>query len=104
MDLLAALAEEKDRAMRAAEESGLSKRAFSIYWTFHDDPALKASGISPMDLAKEAEGHFARFPNASVNADEQRRLRAGLYRPLLAIEKDARTQIVDLVIAILLAQ
>jgi hypothetical protein len=35
-----------------------------------------------MDLAKEAEALLARFPNAVVNADEQRRLRAGLYRPL----------------------
>jgi type I restriction enzyme R subunit len=35
--------------------------------------------------------------NASVNADEQRRLRAGLYRPLLAL-KDERARIVDLIV------
>jgi type I restriction enzyme R subunit len=104
MDLLAALAAEKDLAMRAAEESGLSKRAFSVYWTFRDDPALKASGIEPMDIAKEAEALFSRFPNAAVNTDEQRRLRAGLYRPLLSLAKEDRAQVVELVVAILLAQ
>jgi len=55
-----------------------------------------------MDLAKEAESFLARFPNATVNVDESRRLRAALYRPLLALGKDERGRLVDLVIAILL--
>ena len=50
---------------------------------------------SPMDLAKEAEKLMTRFPNAQVNADELRQLRAALYRPLLAVERDARSKIVD---------
>ncbi len=47
--------------------------------------ALASNGIGPLDLAKETEKLMARFPNARVNADEQRQLRAALYRPLLTI-------------------
>src|SRR5947207_6069842 len=36
MDLLVALAAEKDDAMKSAEESGLSKRAFAVSWTLRD--------------------------------------------------------------------
>jgi type I restriction enzyme R subunit len=104
MDILAALAAEKEAAMKTAQESGLSTRAFSVFWVLRDDAALKASGISPMDLAKEAETLFARFPNAMVNADEQRRLRAGLYRPLLALQNDQRLRVVDVIVATLLAE
>jgi type I restriction enzyme R subunit len=42
----------------------------------------------------------ARFPNARVNADEQRQLRAALYRPLLGLGREDRTKIVDLIIEI----
>ena len=104
MDLLAALAAEKEAAMKSAKESGLSTRAFSVFWVLREDAALRESGISPMDLAKEAEALLARFPNAVVNADEQRRFRAGLYRPLLALQKDERSRIVDVVVATLLAE
>jgi len=104
MDLLAALAAEKEAAMKTAQESGLSTRAFSVFWVLRDDAALKESGILPMDLAKETETLFARFPNAVVNADEQRRLRAGLYRPLLALQKDERSRVVDVIVATLFAE
>jgi type I restriction enzyme R subunit len=96
------LAREKQAAVKAAEDSGLSARAFGVFWQLKDDAALSAAGISAMELAKEAEAILGRFPNAAVNPDEQRRLRAGLYRPLLALSKDARTQVVDLVVALLL--
>ena len=43
---------------------------------------------------------MARFPNAPVNADEQRQLRAALYRPLLAVTAEARSKIVDLIVEI----
>jgi type I restriction enzyme R subunit len=35
-----------------------------------------------------------------VNADEQRQLRAALYRPLLAVDKEERARIVDLIVEI----
>jgi type I restriction enzyme R subunit len=104
MDLLAALAAEKEAAMKSAKESGLSARAFPVFWVLREDAALKKSGISPMELAKEAEALLTRFPNAVVNADEQRRLRAGLYRPLLALHKNERARVVDVVVATLLAE
>lgn len=99
MDVLAALAAEKETAMKAAASSGLSTRAFSVFWTLRDDPTLKAADISAMDLARESEALSTRFPNAAVNPDEQRRLRASLYRPLLALGNDDRARLVDLVVA-----
>ena len=102
MDHLAALVEEKEEAGRAATESGLSTRAFGVYWTLKEDEALRAVGIAVSDLAREAETLLARFPNAALNADEQRRLRAALYRPLLGVDRDERLRIVGTIIKILL--
>lgn len=69
-----------------------------------EDAAVKAAGIDPMTLAKDAEELLGRFPNASVNADEQRRLRASLYKPLLALAQDERARVVDLVVRLLLTE
>jgi type I restriction enzyme R subunit len=104
MDQLAALAREKEAAVKAAKASGLSPRAFGVFWTLRDDEALGNAGISAKSLAEEAESLLARFPNASVNSDENRRLRAALYRPLLGVDKEARARVVDLVLAILLGE
>jgi type I restriction enzyme R subunit len=104
MDQLAALAAEKDAAMKAARDSGLSPRAFAVAWVLRDDAAVKAAGIDAMTLAKDAEELLGRFPNALVNADEQRRLRASLYKPLLALAQDERARVVDLVVRLLLAE
>ena len=102
MDLLAELAREKEAAAEAARKSGLPPRAFAVHWLLKDDADLAAAGIATMDLAREAETLLARFPNAAVNGDERRRLRAGLYRPLLALDKDARGRLVDEIAAALL--
>lgn len=104
MDQLAALAAEKEAAMKAARDSGLSARAFAVAWVLREDATVKAAGIDPMTLAKDAEELLGRFPNASVNADEQRRLRASLYKPLLALAQDERARVVDLVVRLLLAE
>jgi type I restriction enzyme R subunit len=101
MDMLAALAAEKEAAMKAAASSGLSMGAFSVYWTLRDDAILKAANISAMEFAREVEALTLRFPNAAVNDDEQRRLRASLYRPLLTLGSEDRTRVVDLIIATL---
>ena len=55
-----------------------------------------------MEFAEEAQALMDRFPNAAVNADEQRRLRTSLYNPLLRVESDERGRIVDQTLAILL--
>ncbi|MBA3341434.1 MAG: HsdR family type I site-specific deoxyribonuclease [Gemmatimonadaceae bacterium] len=102
MDMLAALAKEKDDAIRAAKDSGLSTRAFGVYWKLKDDAALLGAGISAMEIAREAEALLARFANARVNPDEQRKLRAALYRPLLSLSKGERGRVVDSVLAVLI--
>ncbi|MDE0405408.1 MAG: HsdR family type I site-specific deoxyribonuclease [Nitrospira sp.] len=102
MDLLADVASEKEAAAKAAKESGLSPRAFGVYWTLKHDPGLETACIAAMDLAKEAEDLHARFPNAAVNPDEQRRLRMVLYRLLLRLDKEERSRVVKLILSILL--
>ena len=102
MDLLAALAREKEEAAKAAKDSGLSPRAFGVYWSLKNDAGVATAGISAMNLAREADALLRRFPNAAVNADEQRRLRAALYHPLLRLEKGARGRVVERILAILL--
>jgi type I restriction enzyme R subunit len=102
MDKLAALAREKEAAMKAARESGLSGCAFGVYWRLKDDAVLGGAGISAMGLAKETDCLLARFPNARDNTDEQRRLRAALYRPLLGLEREQRGRVVATILSILL--
>ena len=63
---------------------------------------MEAVGISTLNVAQEVETLLNRFPNAAVNADEQRRLRAALYLPLLRLDKDERSRVVDRVLSILL--
>ena len=102
MDLLAALAKEKDAAVKSKTDSGLSPRAFAVYWTLKDDPDLNAARVNAMDLAREAELLSERFPNASASADEERRLRAALYRPLLELPAEGRSRTVERLLTILL--
>ena len=102
MDLLAALAKEKDAAVKSKTDSGLSPRAFAVYWTLKDDSDLNAARVNAMDLAREAELLSERFPNASASADEERRLRAALYRPLLELPAEGRSRTVERLLTILL--
>jgi type I restriction enzyme R subunit len=104
MDLLAQLAAEKEAALKTARESGLAARAFAIYWTLRGDAVWQGTGIDAMGIAREAEALLGRFPNAAVNPDEQRRFRAALYKPLLALSQDERARVVDLVVKLLLAE
>jgi type I restriction enzyme R subunit len=103
MDLLAALAAEKDAAAKAAKDTGLTPKAFAAYWALRENATLKSAGIEPLALAGEIEKLLARFPNAKVNPDEQRQLRALLYRPLIKLPADARTAVVELIVANILA-
>ena len=102
MERLATLTAERESLMKAARDSGLSERAFAVYWVLREDDAVKAAGLDAMVLAREAEALLARFPNASLNPDEQRRLRAAIYIPVLALEPKERTRVVDLMIQRLL--
>jgi type I restriction enzyme R subunit len=102
MDLLAALAAERDAAMAAAKSSGLSPKGFAVYWALRDEKSLKVAGVDAMEIAREAEMLATRFPNAAVNTDEQRRLRANLYKPLLPLASDERTRLVETIVGRLL--
>jgi type I restriction enzyme R subunit len=75
-----------------------------VFWVLRADVAIKAANIDVMTLAKEAEELSTRFPNAAVNTDEQRRLRASLYKPLLALPPDERARAVDLMVKLLLTE
>ena len=101
LQAFAVLAAEKDEARRAAAESGLSEQAFPVFWLLRADAALLLARVSSLDLAREVELLLERFPNAFVNADEQRRLRAALYRPLIPLSSEERTRVVELVVAAL---
>jgi len=103
MDQLAALAREKDAALAAAKASGLSTRGFGIHWLLRDDPALASINVGSLDLGREAEALLTRYPNASVNDEERRRLRAALYRELLTLDGDERARVVDLILSNLLS-
>ncbi|MYH44041.1 MAG: HsdR family type I site-specific deoxyribonuclease [Acidimicrobiaceae bacterium] len=104
MDLLEALAGEKEAAANAAEDSPVGDRAFGVYWKLKDDVALEVAGVSAMKFAEEAQALMNRFPNAAVNADEQRRLRTSLYNPLLPVDSDERSRIVEQAVALLLGE
>ena len=102
MEQLGELVTEKEAALAAAKNSGLSPRAFSVHWQLKDDEGIGAAGISTLTLAREVETLMDRFPNARANPDEKRRLRAALYRPLLQLPAAGRTEIVKRILTILL--
>jgi type I restriction enzyme R subunit len=104
MDQLAALAAEKDAAMKSARASGLSARAFGVFWALRDDAAIKAAGIDLMTVAREADRLLGRFPNAAVNPEERRRLRAALYQPLLKLAPEERSRVVESAMAYLVPE
>jgi type I restriction enzyme R subunit len=97
MDMLSALAAEKDAASKAASDTGLSPKAFAAFWATRESAELKAGGVDPLGLARELEKLLTRFPNAKVNIDEQRQLRASLYRPLISLPKEARAAVVEII-------
>ena len=104
MEEIAALAAEKDAAMKSARESGLSARAFSVFWSLRDDAAMKTAGIDPLVAAAEAEKLLGRFPNAGVNPEERRRLRAALYPLVLKLGNEDRARVVGVAMAHLLPE
>jgi type I restriction enzyme, R subunit len=95
LDSLAEIARDREAALKSASESGLGKRAFAAYWTLHENAALYSAGISPMEVARDAEQLLSRYPNASLNLEEGRRLRSALYRPLLGLKAEERSRIVE---------
>lgn len=102
MDVLATLAKEKEQVVEAQRHSGLSPQAFAVFWVLKDKEELRKAGISAMSFGQEIDALLARFPNAQDNPDQRRRLRAELYKPVIDLNKEERSDIVDHVLAILL--
>ena len=100
LDQIEQLVREREDALRAARQSGLSSRAFAVYWVLKDSFSVGEKGA----LAREAETLVTRFPNAAVNAEELRHLRAALYKPLLGLHKDERGKVVRHILALLVSR
>jgi type I restriction enzyme R subunit len=75
-----------------------------VFWSLRDDAAMKTAGIDPMAAAAEAEKLLTRFPNAAVNPEERRRLRAGLYPLVLKLGAEDRARVVEIAMAHLLPE
>lgn len=102
MEQLEFLLNEKLEAVKQQQESGLSPKAYRVHWDLKNDNTLKSAGISSMSIAEETEALIMQFPNATVNAEEERGLRAALYTPLLQLSAQDRESIVKNIMAILL--
>lgn len=102
MEQLELLLNEKLEAVNQQQESGLSPKAYRVHWDLKNDNTLKSAGISSMSIAEETEALIMQFPNATVNAEEERGLRAALYTPLLQLSAQDRESIVKNIMAILL--
>lgn len=82
LEQLEALANERRDAEAARAASGLAASVFGVFWE------LKREGYAEdraRALALEIEAAHARFPNAGDNADEQRQLKAEIYKSLLKV-------------------
>lgn len=101
MDELMALAREKAEAKKQAEASGLSGMGFAVFWTLSHESQADAAGFDAMTAAREIESVLAKFPTWHENSEERRRLRAQLYKPVLALPKDDRAEAIDKIMQVL---
>ncbi|PPF44841.1 deoxyribonuclease HsdR [Pseudoclavibacter sp. AY1F1] len=101
MDELMALAREKAEAKEQAEASGLSGIGFAVFWTLSHESHSEAAGFDAMTAAGEIESVLAKFPTWQENSEERRRLRAQLYKPVLALSKDDRAAAIDKIMQVL---
>lgn len=90
MDEIAALVVEKEEARKAARASGLSDTGFAVHWQLGRDEALTAAGLDTLAVAREVEILYRQVPNWSRTADEQRRLRLNLYKPVITLGRAAQ--------------
>ncbi len=79
------LMQEKMSAEKARKESGLDPETFEIFWFLQQEKLSDA-----LKLAKEITGVYGRFPNSASNADEQRQLKAEIYKSLLRVVSGKR--------------
>jgi type I restriction enzyme R subunit len=80
-----ALMKERLDAEKARRESGLDPDTFEIFWFLQQE---KLPDV--IMLAKEINAVYTRFPNFASNADEQRQLKAEIYKSLLRVVSGKR--------------
>ena len=101
LDEIEALVAEKAQARKQAEESGLSETAFSVFWVLKQDPALQAAQVDAVWAARQIEVELGKFPYWLQSSDERRRLRLGLYKPLLHLPAEERKELIERVMQVL---
>lgn len=79
------LMQEKLEAEKARRESGLDPDTFEIFWFLQQQEVKDA-----LPIAKEINAVYSRFPNSASNADEQRQLKAEIYKSLLRVVSGKR--------------
>lgn len=85
MERIEALMREKLEAEKARKESGLDPNTFEVFWFLQQEKLSEA-----LPIAKEITAAYGRFPNFASNADEQRQLKAELYKSLLRVVSGKR--------------
>src|SRR5262249_10207545 len=103
LDELKAIAEEKDKLREFAKQSGLSDRAFGIYSALRTEHSLRGLEVDIQRVAVSIEGAVGQSPHWRQNPDARRRLRSGLYKPLLDSQVPAKScaEIIDNVMTVL---
>ena len=101
LDELKAIAEEKDKLRDLKKSSGLSDRAFGIFSVLRREPALESLKVDIQHFAVNLELAVDQFPHWRQNPDEERRLRSGLYKPLLGLPAEPRRELIEKIMNVL---
>ena len=101
LDELKAIAEEKDKLRDLKKSSGLSDRAFGIFSVLRREPALESLKVDIQHFAVNIELAVDQFPHWRQNPDEERRLRSGLYKPLLGLPAEPRRELIEKIMNVL---
>lgn len=101
LDELKAIAEETDKLRDLKKRSGLSDRAFGIFSVLRLDPALEGLKVDIEHFAVNIESAVDQFPHWLQNPDEERRLRSGLYKPLLGLPAEPRRELIEKIMNVL---
>lgn len=101
MDEIAALVVEKEEAHKAADDSRLTDVGFAVHWQLSRDETLTGAGLDTLAVAREVETLLGKFPNWVENADEHRRLRLNLYKPVIKLPDEQRKAAVEQIMQVL---
>ncbi|MBI4024013.1 MAG: HsdR family type I site-specific deoxyribonuclease [Verrucomicrobia bacterium] len=85
MNRIEAIVREKMQAENERKETNLDANTFTIYWLLKHEKLDQE-----LILAKEINALYLRFPNCVVNVEEQRQLKAEIYKLLLRVVSGKR--------------